>query len=105
MQAVSISGLKHHPAEALRQAKAGPVVVLYRDRPDALLIGLEQGGLLQAPGVRAAQARLNGLEWLKANETPRLCRTVPTFSWGSLPNRAGCWSRPLNKFPESSCGL
>jgi predicted HTH domain antitoxin len=56
MQAVSISGLKHNPAEALRQAKSGPVVVLNRDNPDALLIGLEQGGLLQAPGVRAALA-------------------------------------------------
>ncbi|MBM5816743.1 MAG: type II toxin-antitoxin system Phd/YefM family antitoxin [Cyanobacteria bacterium K_Offshore_surface_m2_239] len=56
MHAVSISGLKHNPAEALRQAKAGPVLVLNRDRPDALLIGLEQGGLLQVPGVRAALA-------------------------------------------------
>ena len=54
MQAVSISGLKHSPAEALRQAKSGLVVVLNCDNPDALLIGLEQGGLLQAPGVRAA---------------------------------------------------
>ena len=56
MHAVSVSGLKHNPAAALRQAKAGPVVVLNRDNPDALLIGLEQGGLLQAPGVRAALA-------------------------------------------------
>jgi predicted HTH domain antitoxin len=56
VQAVSISGLKHNPAEALRQAKSGPVVVLNRDNPDALLIGLEPGGLLQAPGVRAALA-------------------------------------------------
>jgi predicted HTH domain antitoxin len=56
MQAVSISGLKHNPAEALRQAKAGPVVVLNRDNPDAVLIGLQPGGLLQAPGVRAALA-------------------------------------------------
>lgn len=56
MQAVSISDLKHNPAEALRQAKSGPLVVLNCDDPDALLIGLEQGGLLQAPGVRAALA-------------------------------------------------
>ncbi len=56
MQAVSISGLKQNPAEALRQAKSGPVLVLNRNNPDALLIGLEHGGLLQAPGVRAALA-------------------------------------------------
>lgn len=41
MHAVSVSGLKHNPAEALRQAKDGPVVVLNRDTPDAVLIGLE----------------------------------------------------------------
>jgi predicted HTH domain antitoxin len=56
MHAVSVSGLKHKPAEALRQAKSGPVVVLNRDNPDAVLLGLEEGGLLQAPGVRAALA-------------------------------------------------
>jgi predicted HTH domain antitoxin len=56
MHAVSVSGLKHNPADALRQAKTAPVVVLNRDHPDALLIGLEQGGMLQAPGVRAALA-------------------------------------------------
>ena len=56
MQAVSVSGLKNNPAEALRQAKQGPVVVLNRDNPDALLVGLDAEGLLQAPGVRAALA-------------------------------------------------
>lgn len=56
MHAVSVSGLKHNPAEALRQARSGPVVVLNRDHPDAVLISLEQGGVLQSPGVRAALA-------------------------------------------------
>jgi predicted HTH domain antitoxin len=56
MRAVSVSGLKNNPAEALRQAKNDMVVVLNRDHPDALLVGLDQGGLLQAPGVRAALA-------------------------------------------------
>lgn len=56
MHAVSVRGLKHNPADALRQAKTAPVVVLNRDNPDALLIALEQGGMLQAPGVRAALA-------------------------------------------------
>ena len=36
MHAVSVSGLKHNPAEALRQARSSPVVVLNRNNPDAL---------------------------------------------------------------------
>ncbi len=56
MYAVSVSGLKNNPAEALRQSKQDMVVVLNRDQPDALLIGLDQDGLLQTPGVRAALA-------------------------------------------------
>lgn len=56
MHAVSVSGLKNNPAEALRQAKDDLVVVLNRDQPDAVLIGLDQHGMLQAPGVRAALA-------------------------------------------------
>jgi predicted HTH domain antitoxin len=56
MHAVSVSGLKNNPAEALRQAKDQLVVVLNRDHPDAVLMGLDQDGLLQAPGVRAALA-------------------------------------------------
>ena len=59
MHAVSVSGLKHNPAEALRQAKAGHVVILNRDNPDAVLLGLADGGLLQVPGVRAALAELS----------------------------------------------
>jgi predicted HTH domain antitoxin len=56
MHAVSVSALKNTPAEALRNAKTAPVVVLNRDNPDAVLIGLESGGVLQSPGVRAALA-------------------------------------------------
>ncbi len=56
MHAVSVSGLKNHPAEALRQAKDDLVVVLNRDQPDAVLIGLDQHGRLQAPRVRSALA-------------------------------------------------
>jgi len=48
MHAVSVSALKNNPAEALRNAKTAPVVVLNRDNPDAVLIGLESGGVLQA---------------------------------------------------------
>ena len=56
MHAVSISGLKNNPAEALRHARQDTVVVLNRDHPDAVLIGLDKDGLLQAPGVRPALA-------------------------------------------------
>ena len=56
MHAVSVSGLKNNPAEALRQAKQDVVVVLNRDNPDAVLVGLDEQGLLAAPGVRAALA-------------------------------------------------
>ena len=41
MHAVSVSVLKNNPAEALRQSKQGVVVVLNRDHPDAVLMGLD----------------------------------------------------------------
>lgn len=56
MHAVSVSGLKHNPAEDLRQSKQDLVVVFNRDHPDTVLMGLNQNDLLQAPGVRAALA-------------------------------------------------
>ncbi|MFO1268086.1 MAG: UPF0175 family protein [Rubrivivax sp.] len=34
--------LKSNPSEALRAARRAPVVVLNRDRPDAVLIGIDQ---------------------------------------------------------------
>ena len=45
MHAISVSGLKNNPAEALRQAKQDVVVVLNRDNPDAVLVGLDAQGL------------------------------------------------------------
>jgi len=56
ISAVSLSGLKNNPTAALRQTKQDLVVVLNRDHPDAVLVGLDQDGLVQAPGVHAAQA-------------------------------------------------
>ena len=50
MHAVSMSDLDHHPADAPRQARNNPVMVFNGDHPDAALIGLKQGGVLQAPG-------------------------------------------------------
>lgn len=52
MHAASGSGPKNNPAEALRHSKQGVVDVLNRDHPSAVLLGLDQAGLLQAPGLR-----------------------------------------------------
>ena len=56
MHAVNVSGLKNNPSEALRNARDDVVVVMNRDQPDAMLIGLQSGKLLSEPGARAALA-------------------------------------------------
>lgn len=56
MQVVNVSGLKNNPSEALRSARDDLVVVMNRDQPDAVLIGLQSGKLLGEPGARAALA-------------------------------------------------
>ena len=57
MKTVNISSLKNNPSEALRYAHEDMVLVMNRDQPDALMIGLNQtGGMLDMPGVRTALA-------------------------------------------------
>ena len=56
MEVVNIRGLKHNPAEALRKARHEPVVVMNRDKPDALLVHLDDDKLLAMPGVKMALA-------------------------------------------------
>ncbi len=56
MEVVNIRGLKHNPAEALRKARHEPVVVMNRDKPDALLVHLDDDKLLTMPGVKMALA-------------------------------------------------
>ncbi len=56
MHVVNVSGLKNNPSEALRNARDDVVVVMNRDEPDALMIGLQSGKLLSEPGMRAALA-------------------------------------------------
>ena len=56
MQVVNVSGLKNNPSEALRSARDNVVVVMNRDQPDAVMIGLQSGKLLSEPGMRAALA-------------------------------------------------
>jgi predicted HTH domain antitoxin len=56
MQIVNVSGLKNNPSEALRNARDDLVVVMNRDQPDAVMIGLQSGKLLGEPGARTALA-------------------------------------------------
>ena len=56
MKTVNVRQLKNNPSEALRMARKAPVVVMNRDRPEALLFHLDDEGLLGEPGVRLALA-------------------------------------------------
>lgn len=56
METVNVSGLKNNPSEALRMSHRDVVVVMNRDRPDALLVGVETAGMLEAKGVKPALA-------------------------------------------------
>jgi predicted HTH domain antitoxin len=57
MQTVSIRQLKNNPSTALAAARTDDmVVVMNRDRPQALLVDLNQLGLPDLPAVRVALA-------------------------------------------------
>ena len=56
MKSVNVRELKNNPSEALRLAREGMVVVLNRDKPDAVLVHLDDEKLLGMPGVRLALA-------------------------------------------------
>jgi predicted HTH domain antitoxin len=56
MESVNVSGLKNNPSEALRRARRDVVVVMNRDKPDALMVGIEAAGVLDVAGVRPALA-------------------------------------------------
>ncbi len=56
MHTVNVSGLKNNPSEALRQARDGMVLIMNRNKPDALIVGLKQTKALEMPGVRTALA-------------------------------------------------
>ena len=56
MKSVNVRELKNNPSEALRLAREGVVVVLNRDKPDAVLVHLDDEKLLGMPGVRLALA-------------------------------------------------
>ena len=56
METVNVSGLKNNPSDALRKARRDVVVVMNRDKPDALIVGVESSGVLEGKGVRPALA-------------------------------------------------
>lgn len=56
MQTINVSDLKSNPTEALRKSQDDLVVVMNRDRPEALVMGLASTGALELAGVRAALA-------------------------------------------------
>lgn len=57
MQVVNIRQLKSNPSVALREAKHGFVVVTNRDKPDAVLVSMEQlAGIANIDQVRLVMA-------------------------------------------------
>ncbi|MDZ7855902.1 UPF0175 family protein [Sphaerotilus sp.] len=56
MHSVNVRQLKSNPSMALREAKNDLVVVMNRDTPDAVLVGIEQLGIADLPHVRRALA-------------------------------------------------
>lgn len=56
MEAVNVSGLKNNPTDALRKSHRDVVVVMNRDRPDAVMVGVESVGVLSVAGVKPALA-------------------------------------------------
>jgi predicted HTH domain antitoxin len=55
MKTVNVRELKNNPSEALRMAKKDVVVVMNRDKPDALLLHLDESKM-SLPGVKMALA-------------------------------------------------
>ena len=81
MEAVNVSGLKNNPSEALRLAHKDVVVVMNRDKPDALMVGIENTGVLSEKGVRPALAtalfRDGHLSLVRASRVAEM--SVPQF--------------------------
>jgi len=56
MKTVDVSGLKNNPSEALRMAHEDMVLVMNRNEPDAVMVGLKSAKIIDMPGVRKALA-------------------------------------------------
>ena len=76
MQTVNVSSLRNNPSVALRSAKDDVVVVMNRDQPEAVLIGLQSGKILSEPGARIALAtalfRDGGLSLVRSAKLAKL---------------------------------
>ena len=53
---MNVSGLKNNPSEALRQAREDVVLVMNRNEPESIMVGIKQTRTLDMPGVRVALA-------------------------------------------------
>jgi predicted HTH domain antitoxin len=56
MHAVNVSALKNNPTQALLWAQSQPVVVMNRDKPQAVLMQIGSAGGMDAPFVQRAMA-------------------------------------------------
>jgi predicted HTH domain antitoxin len=56
MKSINVSGLKNNPSEALRMAHEDLVLVMNRNEPDAVMVGLKYAKIIGMPGVRKALA-------------------------------------------------
>ncbi len=56
MKIVNVSGLKNNPSEALRQARDDVVLVMNRNEPESVMVGIRQTKTLDVPGVKVALA-------------------------------------------------
>ena len=56
MKAVSVRELKNNPSAALVAAHENPVILLKRQRPEAVLVHMEGDSILDEPGIRLALA-------------------------------------------------
>ena len=95
MQVVNVSSLKNNPTDALRKAHEDMVLVMNRDRPDALIVGLNEDGALAAPGVKAALATVLFREGhlSLARSARRCCLAQPQPGLSHRP--AASFARPL----------
>lgn len=78
MKAVNVRQLKNNPSEALRMARRQPLVVMNRDKPEAVLFHLDTDELLAEAGIRTALAMaLYKEETLSVGRAARLANMPP----------------------------
>ena len=76
MKAVTVRDLKNNPSATLPEAREHPVVVLQHNRPEAVLVHLDEDPSLNEQGIRQALATA-----LYRDRTP---------AWGWQPSSSEC---------------